>query len=112
MIEQIMRENLLVLAQTFASAKRWSLATVSKQIHGNQAFLAQFLSGEVSTTIRTYEKMLGDLRASWPPNTAWPETRAIPSPKRVPYRAPVSMPARDSGGKFLGKKVSKRSRRA
>lgn len=112
MIEQIMRENLLVLAQAYATAKGWSLATVSKQIHGNQAFLAQFLSGQVSTTIRTYEKMVGKIRTDWPKGLGWPETRAVPSPKRVPYRAPVSMPGRDSGGKFLGKKLHKRSRRA
>jgi hypothetical protein len=79
MSEQIMRENLLVLAQTYATAGGWSLSTVSKQIHGNQAFLAQFLAGEISTTIKTYYLMVNRLRKSWPKKTPWPRT--IPVPK-------------------------------
>lgn len=78
MSEKIMRENLLVLAQTFATANGWSLSTVSKQIHGNQAFLAKFLEGEISTTIRTYDQMVDRLRRNWPKKTKWPKTRAIP----------------------------------
>ena len=62
MIEQIMRENLLVIAQTYADAKGWSLATVSKQIHGNQSFLTEFMAGNVSCGIGTYEQMLDRLR--------------------------------------------------
>lgn len=72
-----MRENLLVLAQTFATANGWSLSTVSKQIHGNQAFLAEYLAGEVSTTIKTYYLMVNRLRSKWPPKTAWPKTSPI-----------------------------------
>jgi hypothetical protein len=78
MSEQIMRENLLVLAQTYATANGWSLSTVSKQIHGNQAFLAKFLAGEISTTIRTYYQMVDRLRENWPRKTPWPKTVAVP----------------------------------
>jgi hypothetical protein len=77
MSEKIMRENLLVLAQTYATANGWSLSTVSKQIHGNQAFLAKFLDGEISTTIKTYFLMVDRLRKNWPKKTPWPKTRAI-----------------------------------
>lgn len=77
MSEQIMRENLLVLAQTYATAEGWSLSTVSKQIHGNQAFLAKYLAGEISTTIRTYYLMVNRLRARWPKKTRWPRTSPI-----------------------------------
>lgn len=72
-----MRENLLVLAQTYATAGGWSLSTVSKQIHGNQAFLAKYLAGEISTTIKTYFLMVNRLRQRWPKNTPWPKTAPI-----------------------------------
>lgn len=78
MSETIMRQNLLVLAQTFADANGWSLSTVSKQIHGNQAFLAKYAGGEISTTIKTYYVMVNRLRAAWPKKTPWPKTAPIP----------------------------------
>jgi hypothetical protein len=80
MSEQIMRQNLLVLAQTYATARGWALTTVSKKIHGNQDFLADFLGGEISTTIRTYYRMVEKLREDWPRGTPWPRTVAIPRP--------------------------------
>lgn len=77
MSEQIMRENLIVLAQAFADANGWSLSTVSKQIHGNQAFLAKYSAGEISTTIKTYYLMVNRLRRDWPKKTPWPKTSPI-----------------------------------
>jgi hypothetical protein len=112
MIEDIMRANLLVVAQAYADAKGWSLSTVSKQIHGNQAFLAQFLAGEVSTTIRTYEQMVGTLRRNWPAGVAWPQTRDVPRPTRVPYQPRNDMPERGTHGEFLKKKPKRGARRA
>ena len=79
-----MRENLLVLAQTFATEKGWSLVTVSKKIHGNQRFLAAFTAGEVSTTLKTYDQMVGKLRAAWPPGLKWPKLRDVPAPVHRP----------------------------
>ncbi len=75
-----MRQNLLVLAQTYANARGWALTTVSKKIHGNQDFLAEFLAGRISTTIRTYYRMVDKLREDWPRGTPWPTTVTIPRP--------------------------------
>lgn len=111
MSERIMRENLLVLAQTYAIAKGWALTTVSKQIHGNQSFLEDYVAGNISTTIRTYHVMLDRLREHWPKGIKWPATRDVPRPTRVPYRAPANPPPRGPGGRFLGKKVYKSRRR-
>jgi hypothetical protein len=77
MSEETMRQNLLVLAQTFATAKGLALTTVSKQIHGRDDFLALYLKGEMSPTVRTYHVMLNRLRARWPRGTRWPTTRSI-----------------------------------
>ena len=109
MSEQIMRDNLLVLAQTFATAKGWSLVTVSKKIHGNQRFLAEFTDGAVSTTLKTYYQMIDRLRADWPKGTRWPKLRDVPAPGQ---RTEVVPHARDASGKFLGKNIPRRAARA
>lgn len=125
MSEQIMRENLFVIAQTYATAKGLSLATVSKQIHGNQAFLAKFIEGELSTTLRTYYAMIETLRENWPRGARWPKTAIIlrppaPSPDRpVPEKPkpkkppkPKKKPKPRKRKRFrrkLGKKISERS---
>jgi hypothetical protein len=76
--EDLMRQNLIVIAQTYANAKGWSLTTVSKQIHGNQKFLAEYFAGQMSPTVRTYFLMIERLRANWPRGTAWPKTAPLP----------------------------------
>lgn len=78
MIEDIMRNNLIALAQAYASHKKLSLATVSKDIHGNQAFLEQFYAGKCSTRLDTYDAMVNRLRLRWPKELAWPKTAPIP----------------------------------
>jgi len=112
MSEQIMRENLFVIAQTFATAKGLALTTVSKRFHGNQNFLNDYVKGDISTTLKTYFGIIDKLREEWPTGTKWPETRSIPRPTRVAYRAPTDLPPRGDSGKFLGKKVHKQVARA
>ncbi len=76
--EEIMRNNLFVIAQTYATAKNQAMTTVSKNIHGNQNFLAQYLAGEVAPTVKTYFTMVNRFRARWPRGTPWPKTAPIP----------------------------------
>lgn len=76
--EEIMRSNLFAIAQTYATAKKQAMTTVSKNIHGNQNFLAQYLQGEVAPTVKTYFKMVNRFREDWPKGTPWPKTVAIP----------------------------------
>jgi hypothetical protein len=78
MSEQIMRENLLVLAQAYATAKGRQLSTVSNEIHGNYAFLEKFSRGEVSVTLTMYFRMVDHLRRVWPAGTPWPKTSPMP----------------------------------
>lgn len=77
MSEDTMRQNLIALAQTYATAKGLAMTTVSKQIHGRDDFLAKYLAGEMSPTVRTYFVMLNRLRNRWPRGTPWPSTRSI-----------------------------------
>lgn len=76
--EDLMRSNLIAIAQRFADAKGWSLSTVSKKIHGKQDFLENYFAGKVNPRIDTYFSMIGKLRASWPRGTEWPKTAPIP----------------------------------
>lgn len=116
MSEEIMRQNLLVLAQRYAEGRATArgrpaaLTTVSKKIHGNQKFLEKFLDGSVSTTIRMYFAMVEKLRKDWPEGVKWPETRPVPRLNRIPYRPATNQPPRGNNGRFLGKKVHKGSR--
>jgi hypothetical protein len=75
--EELMRANLIALAQRYAEAKGWSLATVSKEIHGNQAFLNAYLAGEMAPRVDTYFSMVEKLRANWPKEAlAWAKVDA------------------------------------
>lgn len=111
MSEQIMRDNLTVLAQAYANAKKWSLATVSKKIHGKHSFLEDFIAGRASTALKTYFGMVDKLRADWPKGTPWPVTREVPKLSKVPYNPTSNARPKGPDGKFLGKKAPKGSRR-
>lgn len=77
MSEVALRDNLITLAQTFATARGLSLTTVSKQIHGKHNFLERYAKGEVSPRVDTYFFMIRHLRRNWPPGVSWPELRPI-----------------------------------
>lgn len=102
-----MRSNLMVLAQAFADAKGWALSTVSKKIHGDQAFLERYISGKGSTRIDTYFAMIDRFRAEWPTGAPWPKTTEVPKLSRTPHK---TLPERGPDGEFLGKKLDKGSR--
>lgn len=110
MSEQIMRDNLVVLAQAYADATGLSLATVSKRIHGKHCFLADFISGKSSTAITTYFAMVDKMRATWPKGAKWPETRPVPKLMRINVndadraKRARSMPKRTGDGRFVPKK--------
>lgn len=78
MSEMILRDNLITLAQTYASAKGLALSTVSKQIHGKQDFLTRYAAGEVSVRLDTYFSMIDTLRGNWPEGTALPRLQGLP----------------------------------
>ena len=102
-----MRSNLMVLAQAFADAKGWAMSTVSKRIHGDQAFLERYISEKGSTRIDTYFAMIERFRAEWPTGAPWPKTVEVPKLSRTPHKA---LPERGDSGKFLGKKLDRGSR--
>jgi hypothetical protein len=109
MSEQIMRDNLIVLAQAYADATGLSLATVSKRIHGKHCFMVDFIAGRCSTTLTTYFGMVAKLRVLWPKGAAWPQTRTVPKLARVDLtdadrvHRSKKMPKRTGDGRFIRK---------
>lgn len=110
MSEQIMRDNLFAIAAAYGNATGLSLTTVSKRMHGNGDFFGKFAQGEISTGLDTYFTMVARFRAGWPRGAAWPRTRAVPKLSRTTPKLDANLPPRGAGGKFLGKKMPKRSR--
>lgn len=58
-MEKAARKNLIAIAAAYGKARGWSLATVSKEVHGNSKFLAEFKAGKCSTTLAHFQTMLG-----------------------------------------------------
>lgn len=75
--EELMRQNLIAMAQAYAHAKGWALATVSKEIHGNQAFLEGYLNGEMSPTTKKYFAMMKHLVSNMPESGRIPDLAFI-----------------------------------
>lgn len=77
MSEQAIKENLLAVAETYAKATKLSLATVSGQFHGNQAFLEDFKAGTRSIILSKLFEMLDRFRQEWPRGVKWPPTQPV-----------------------------------
>ncbi len=67
----------MALATVFADATGWSLATISKKIHGKSNFFEQYGAGKQTTRISHYYEMVDRFRAEWPTGTPWPQTQPI-----------------------------------
>lgn len=78
MSDELMRQNMAVVAQAYANAKNLALTTVSKRFHGSSSFLTRYIAGASSPTIRQYFAILGRLREDWPKGVKWPRTAPIP----------------------------------
>lgn len=77
MIVKILTDNLVLIAQSYAKAKRITLAGVGHRFYGNAKFFAELKAGERSISIKKYEEMIDAIRADWPEKAAWPFTRAL-----------------------------------
>ncbi len=81
MFEKTCRDNLTKIAKAYAAATDLSLSTVSRKFHGNQAFLSDYIQGNISITISKYDEMLGAFRRQWQKDARWPLTRAVTIPR-------------------------------
>jgi hypothetical protein len=77
MISEICRDNLLALADSYASAERVPFSTVSKRFYGNTNFLRRFQNREVSISIDKFDEVIERFIAKWPPDAEWPLLRNV-----------------------------------
>ena len=82
-IEALCRADLDAIAKTYAGATNLALATVSRQFHGNQAFVAAFVRGEVTVTLSKLRQLVEKFAAEWPKGTRWPEVKVLRKPRKI-----------------------------
>lgn len=73
--EQTCRESLIGFAKAYADATGLSLATVSRQFHGNHKFFEDYETGERSITISKAQEILDAFGAKWPTGKRRPKRR-------------------------------------
>lgn len=84
-IEPICTQNLLILGRAFAQQRGISTQTAGRYIHGTFGFFEKLEAGDVSLTVKTYDKMIDRFREQWPEGARWPNIREPFKPK--PRRA-------------------------
>jgi hypothetical protein len=65
-ISPVLADNLIRTARAFAAANASSLATVSRQIHGDPPFFDNLIAGKCSFTARKYDECMAQFEARWP----------------------------------------------
>lgn len=80
-IETLCRDDLSAIARTYAKASDLAVATVSRQFHGNQAFVEGFARGQVTVTLSKLRELVDKFAAAWPKGTKWPKVKVLKRPK-------------------------------
>lgn len=75
-VEQVIRENLIAIADAYQKATGESDATVSKKFYGRGDFYKKLKAGICRISTRQVDAVKAKFSAKWPPKTAWPMTRA------------------------------------
>jgi hypothetical protein len=70
-MEEALRLHLLRTARAFERATGSSLASIGKRALNDNTFFAR-IEAEQGFTIKTYDRVIGWLRANWPAEKAWP----------------------------------------
>jgi len=118
-IEPQARKNLLRLAETYAEAKGYKLATVSRRAHGDPRFFDSLKEQEQrgertdskgSFTIRVYSKLITWFYSNWP-EIEFPELHDLTHDiERINYGAPQRIEESSEGGRTRTKDGSKEAR--
>ncbi len=85
MISEVLRDNLLLLATTYAKAENTTLGMVSQRFYGNPDFFKDFGKRKRSVSVKKLDSMLVDFSEAWPDDkVAWPTLKSvqIERPKR------------------------------
>lgn len=76
-MEQALKDYMLAIAEEYARANGWVLATVARRLHGDDGFFRKFAAGEVSITLKKYDEMLVSFASDWPEDAEWPKPNGM-----------------------------------
>lgn len=82
MSAEILRDNLLAIAETYGLAKGLSLDQVSKRFYGNVGCFRRFSHDDAAITTVKYYDMVDEFRKKWPDGVSWPRLRDIKRPQK------------------------------
>jgi len=72
MIAEILRDNLIAIAEAYGKATGKTLAQVSKKFYGNTDFLSDLKRDETTITLKKLDELIKAFKESWPDNADWP----------------------------------------
>lgn len=83
-VSDICRANARAIVTAYRRATGLSVGQVSKKFYGNAGFLAAFLSGKQSMSLKKFDQVVDGIREQWPAEAEWPSVRAIILPRPIP----------------------------
>lgn len=80
-LEPVLRNNLLLLARTYAEAKNIRLSSVARYTHGDPPFYDKLAKAKpAGFTVRKYDQAIAWFRKNWPEGLEWPSIWEPPIP--------------------------------
>lgn len=77
MIELLIKQNLLAIADAFCAATGRTMTGISKEFYGKKDFFEKLRADETTVSIKKVDEIVAAFRGRWPDGTPWPETRTV-----------------------------------
>lgn len=81
--EQTLRQNITVLASAYVEAEHTSLTAISKAAGVDDSWFRRVINKGEGFTVRSYDKAMAYLAATWPEGLAWPVNIPRPSAEEI-----------------------------
>lgn len=78
-MENELRSNLLLLAETYAKAKDFSLTTIARNAAGDWRFFDRLNEESKTFTARKYDEVVQWFSDNWPADLGWPDSIVRPA---------------------------------
>jgi len=76
-VEKACRDDLLLIATTYAKNAGNSLVTVSKNFHGRTRFFEELRDGTCTISLQKLTAVVDKFVRLWPRDLAWPKTKLL-----------------------------------
>lgn len=87
--DQLIVNNLILIAKTYAEVTGRSLTAISKEFYGRGDFFAELEKGEQTISLGRFGKMMTDFREKWPKDQRgrWPQGAVIRMKLNGPHKS-------------------------